>query len=84
MDTPILNKLIEELRVMPEDLQFRVLEFARTLVVSKIQGVPGRQLLNFAGIIPPNDILFMREAIQKGCEQVDTTEAWGLSKKCNI
>jgi hypothetical protein len=47
MDTPILNRLIEELKVMPEDLQYRVLEFARTLVGSQIYGVPGRQLLNF-------------------------------------
>ncbi|MEA5621398.1 hypothetical protein [Nostoc sp. UHCC 0251] len=29
MDTPILDRLIEELKVMPEDLQYRVLEFAR-------------------------------------------------------
>ncbi len=42
MDTPILDRLIEELKVMPEDLQYRVLEFARTLVGSQIHGVPGR------------------------------------------
>jgi hypothetical protein len=27
MDTPILDRLIDELKVMPEDLQYRVLEF---------------------------------------------------------
>ncbi|MEH2410267.1 hypothetical protein [Nostoc sp.] len=56
MDTSILDRLIEELKVMPEDLQYRVLEFARTLVGSQIHGVPGRDLLNFAGTISPNDI----------------------------
>ena len=71
MDTPILDRLIEELKVMPEDLQYRVLEFSRTLVSSQIHGVPGRQLLSFAETISPNDIQLMREAIEQGCEQVD-------------
>ena len=74
MDTPILDRLIEELKVMPEDLQYRVLEFARTLLGSQIHGVPGKQLLNFAGVISPNDIQLMREAIEQGCEQVDIDE----------
>lgn len=56
MDTPILDRLIQELKAMPEDLQYRVLEFARTLVGSQIHGVPGIQLLNFACTISPNDI----------------------------
>lgn len=74
MDTPILNRLIEELKAMPEDLQYRVLEFAQTLVGSQIHGVPGKQLLNFAGTISPNDIQLMHEAIEQGCEQVDIDE----------
>ncbi|MEH2248818.1 hypothetical protein [Nostoc sp.] len=71
MDTSILARLIEELKVMPEDLQYRVLEFARALIGLQIHGVPGRKLLNFAGTISPNDIQLMREAIEQGCEQVD-------------
>ncbi|WP_414568611.1 hypothetical protein [Nostoc sp. CCY 9925] len=74
MDTPIFDRLIEELKVMPEDLQYRVLEFARTLVSSQIHGVPSKQLLNFAGRISPNDIQLMREGIEQGCEQVDIDE----------
>ncbi|MEH2240315.1 hypothetical protein [Nostoc sp.] len=74
MDTSILDRLIEELKVMPEDLQYRVLEFARTLVGSQIHGVPGRRLLHFTGTISPNDIQLMREAIEQDCEQVDIDE----------
>ncbi|MEH1875207.1 hypothetical protein [Nostoc sp.] len=74
MDTPITLRLIEELKVMPEDLQYRVLEFARTLVGSQIHGVPGKQLLNFAATISPNDIQLMRETIEQGCEQVDIND----------
>ncbi len=74
MDTPILDKLIEQLKVMPQDLQWRVLEFARALASARIQGVPGRQLLHFAGSIPPDDVNVMRQAIEQGCEQVELNE----------
>lgn len=74
MDTPILDKLIEQLKIMPQDLQWRVLEFARTISGSTIQGVPGRQLLRFAGSIPPDEVQLMRQAIEQDCEQVDLDE----------
>jgi len=54
--------------------KWQVLEFARTLAGSTIQGVPGWQLLRFAGAIPPDDIQLMRSAIEQDCEQVDTDE----------
>ena len=74
MDISILEQVIEQLKVMPQDLQWQVLEFARTLAGSTIQGVPGWQLIRFAGAIPPDDIQLMREAIEQDCEQVDTDE----------
>jgi hypothetical protein len=42
-----------------------VLEYSRTLVSSQVRGVPGQQLLRFAGAIPPDDLLLMREAIER-------------------
>ncbi len=74
MDTSILDKVVEQLRGMPQSLQQQVLEFALALAGSTIQGVPGQQLLRFAGAIPPDDIQLMREAIEQDCEQVDTNE----------
>ncbi|MCL6751320.1 hypothetical protein KBT16_10200 [Nostoc sp. CCCryo 231-06] len=74
MNTSILDKVIEQLKVMPQDLQWQVLEFARALADSKILGVPGQQLLRFAGSIPTDDIQLIREAIEQDCEQVDTNE----------
>lgn len=74
MDTPILDKLIEQLRIMPQDLQWRVLGFARAIAGLPIQGVPGRHLLRFAGSIPPDDVKLMRQAIEQDCEQIDIDE----------
>jgi hypothetical protein len=74
MDTPIVDKVVEQLKTLPDDLQWRVLTFTRALAVSAPQGVPGRQLVRFAGAIPADDARLMREAIENGCEQVDVNE----------
>ncbi|NEP10979.1 MAG: hypothetical protein F6K14_12345 [Symploca sp. SIO2C1] len=74
MITPIIDEVIEQLRAMPQHLQWQVLEFARTLVRVEVLGTPGQQLLRFAGSIPPDDLQLMREAIEQGCEQVDINE----------
>ena len=74
MDTSTLDKVIEQMKVMPPHLQWQVLEFVRALAgSSSIQGVPGLQLLRFAGTILLDDIELMREAIED-CEQVDINE----------
>jgi len=74
MDTSIRDKVVEQLSRMPQSLQKQVLEFAKTLTDSTVQGVPGSQLLRFAGTIPLDDIALMREAIEQDCEQVDANE----------
>jgi hypothetical protein len=74
MDTPIIDKVIEQLKDLPHELQWRVLEFTRALSLSTPRGVPGRQLLRFAGTIAPDDAHLMREAIEQGCERVDANE----------
>lgn len=74
MDTPIIDKVIEKLRDLPQELQWRVLEFTRALAVSTPPGIPGQQLLSFAGAISVEDAQRMRETIELGCEQVDANE----------
>ena len=74
MDMPIVDKVVEQLKTLPQELQWRVLEFTRALAQSTPHGVPGRQLLRVAGTISAEDAELMREAIERGCEQVDTDE----------
>ena len=72
MSISIIDQVVEQLRAMPQPLQWQVLKFTRNLVAGKIRGVPGQQLLQFAGAIPSDDLQLMQEAIEQGCEQVDT------------
>ncbi len=74
MNKNLQNEIGEQLRVLPLDEQRLVLDFARALAVSKIQGVPGKQLLRFAGTIPSEDLKRMSAAIEEGCEQVEINE----------
>ena len=74
MNTPVVDKVIEQLKDLPAEMQWRVFEFTRALAASAPHGVPGRQLLRFAGAVPWDDLQIMRQAIEDGCEAVDADE----------
>jgi hypothetical protein len=78
MSALVVDKVIEQLRVLPTELKWRVLEFTRALTVSAPHGTPGRQLLVFAGAIPAADLSLIRQTIEEGCERVDADE-WQIS-----
>jgi hypothetical protein len=69
------GELLELVRNLPSAEQRRVLDFARALSASRPRGVPGNELLRFAGTILSEDLTRMSEAIEEGCEQVDI-HAW--------
>jgi hypothetical protein len=74
MENSIVDRVTDEVRALAPELQHRVLEFARALAVSEPRGLPGRQLLKFAGELTPEDAQLMRDAIEKGCEKIDSHE----------
>ena len=74
MNIPISDEVVEQLKVMPQHLQWQVLEFVRALVKAEVRGTPGQQLLRFAGSIPANDLQLMSEAIEQDCERIDINE----------
>jgi hypothetical protein len=71
MDTTISDRVVEQLKVLPQHLQWRVLEFARALVVSTPKGLPGKEAARLAGGITPEDAGLMRAAIEETCENVE-------------
>jgi hypothetical protein len=42
--------------------------------VTRPKGVPGKQLLSFAGTIPADDLKAMEQAIEDNCEKADLNE----------
>ena len=74
MNDFVVDKVMNQLRVLPTELQWRVLEFTRALAVSEPRGIPGQQLLAYADTILPADLTRMNLAIEQGCEQVNADE----------
>ena len=72
VDASIQNELYNALGQLPVAQQHEVLEFARNLATP--QGVPGSDLLQFAGSIDDVELEKMTRAIEDGCEKVDSNE----------
>ncbi len=74
MTTTVLTEIVEQVKILPDRLQYQVLSFVRTLRTLTQNGTPGTELLQFAGSIPAQDVQEIRQAIEIGCEQVDWNE----------
>ena len=73
-ESVITQQLVKQMDQLPLESQRKVLDFAQALALALPRGVPGRSLLRFAGSIPADDLRTMSDAIEAGCEQVDTDE----------
>ncbi len=69
------DQVCAQMESLPPDLQRRVLDFVEALVMSAPKGVPGKEMLRFAGTIPLADLQVMKEAIEAECERVDA-DGW--------
>lgn len=74
LNATVKKDIINQIGRLDYEHQKRVLDFARALAVTGPRGVPGKQLLSFAGCIPPDDLKEMKKAIEDGCEKVDLNE----------
>jgi hypothetical protein len=68
------QELLGEFSKLAPVQQQQVLDYVRTLRTSKPKGVPGSTLFQFAGTIDAQDLQLMAQAIEEGCEQVDSHE----------
>jgi hypothetical protein len=74
IDITVQKQLKEQLEHLPAEQQHQVLEFARSLVKAKGSGMPGKDLLRFAGAIDTEDLNAIKKAIHEGCEKVNLDE----------
>jgi len=74
MSNITIAKVVKRLETLPEALQAQVLSFVEALDAARPQGVSGDILLQFAGVMNPDEARQMSEVIATGCEQVDLDE----------
>jgi hypothetical protein len=70
----IENEIITQLSKLSLEKQQQVLHFVRALNIAKPFGIPGKDLLHFAGTIESGDLQVMMQAIKEDCEKVNLNE----------
>ena len=74
MSESVIPTVVEQMLVLPDDVQRQVLNYLQDLRATLHRGIPGKQLVQFAGLITPEDLDQMQQAIERDCEQVDDDE----------
>jgi hypothetical protein len=71
-DITLEQEILDQVHGLSSEQQRQVLDFARSL--RRPQGIPGKELLRFVGMISPDDLEMMKQAIEEECEQIDPDE----------
>jgi hypothetical protein len=74
IQAPLEQEILAYLHKLAPPQQLEVLTFVRALAAAVPTGVPGRDLLPFAGLIGADDLHAMLRAINEDCEQVSPNE----------
>jgi hypothetical protein len=75
VEPTVKEQILNDLERLSPEMQARAAQLVHSLVSTTPRGVPGRDLLRFAGTIDAESIREMEEAIEDGCERIDP-EAW--------
>ena len=77
IEPSIKQKILEDLDRLSPELQRKAQELVHGLTVSgsKPRGTPGKELMQFAGILDEEGAREMERAIEEGCERIDF-DAW--------
>jgi hypothetical protein len=73
MAEPLEEELQRRIGELSPSKRQKVLKYVRAL--QSREGVPGKQLLRFAGAIPKDALARMALSIEEGCERIDE-DAW--------
>ena len=71
--TMLEQEILSEVHTLALPQQREVLAFVRSLAATPV-GVPGSDLLAFAGTMDSHDLDALQQAIDEGCEQVSLDE----------
>ena len=69
-----IQEIVERLEKLTPGQQRQVLDFTLELSGESPKGISGKELLEFAGLFPPEDLEEIKRAIEEDCGQVDESE----------
>ena len=75
MENPTtIQEIVERLEKLTPGQQKQILNSVLSFLGEPIRGTPGKELLKFVGLFPPEDIEEIKRAIEEDCGQVDESE----------
>ena len=61
----VRQELLERIETLTPGQQKQVLNYTRQLLGERPKGTPGREMLKFVGLFPPEDLEDMKRAIEE-------------------
>ena len=75
MENPTtIQEIVERLDKLTPVQQKQILNSVLSFLGEPIRGVPGKEMLKFVDMFPPEDLEQIKRAIEEDCEQVDASE----------
>ena len=69
-----IQEIVQRLENLSPGQQRQVLDFTLQLSGESPKGISGKELLEFAGLFPPEDLEEIKRAIEDDCGQVHASE----------
>ena len=75
MENPTtIQEIVQRLDKLTPMQQKQILNSVLSFLGEPIRGTPGKELLKFVGLFPPEDIEQIKQAIEEDCGQIDESE----------
>ena len=69
-----IQEIVDRLDKLTPVQQKQILNSVLSFLGEPIRGIPGKELLKFVGLFPPEDLEEIKQAIEEDCGQVDESE----------
>ena len=75
MENPTtIQEIVQRLDKLTPIQQKQILNSVLSFLGEPIRGTPGKELLKFVGLFPPEDLEEIKRAIEADCGQIDESE----------
>lgn len=69
-----IEEIVQRLEKLEPWQQKQILNSVLSFLGEPIRGTPGKEMLKFVGLFPPEDLEEIRQAIEEDCGKIDASE----------
>lgn len=69
-----IQEIVQRLEKLTPWQQKQILNSVLSFLGEPVRGTPGKELLKFVGLFPPEDLEQIKRAIEEDCGKVDASE----------